>query len=556
MLKSINIENIAIIQKCNIDFCHGFNVLTGETGAGKSIVIDSINAVTGQRTSKELVRSGCDKASVSAVFEDVSLSVKQKLSEYGVGCEDDSVMLIRTINADGRSVCKINGVTVNVAVLREVGKLLVNIHGQHDNQALLDPENHLMFIDAFGKHDVVIADYRECYLELRSVRKKLKSLSTNEDEKLRRIDLLKYQINEIEAADVKVGELKELLVKRDLIRNSEKLRLSLEMCKSLLSGNDDSSGAETMLTQCLNEFSSVSKIMQNTEKMLERIDFVVSEINDISAEIRDLCESVSFDPNELDECEQRIDLINMLNKKYGGDETSVLEFLANAKYELQNITVSDELIVQLEKQSEILEDKLVEKGSALTRARRKAADDFSKRVCNVLQYLEMPKVVFLVDINQKMYTIEGCDNVEFLISANLGQDARPLAKIASGGELSRIMLAIKSIMSGFDDANTLIFDEIDTGISGKAADKVGRQMKVLSGDKQVLCVTHLAQIAASADSHYLISKSSTESSTYTKVTEIFGDDRVSEIARIMSGGNMTENLYKTAKELIENHNDL
>ncbi len=556
MLKSINIENIAIIEKCNIDFCHGFNVLTGETGAGKSIVIDSINAVTGQRTSKELVRSGCDKASVSAVFEDVSVSAKQKLSEYGVECDDDSVMLVRTINADGRSVCKINGVSVNVAVLREVGKQLVNIHGQHDNQALLDPENHLGFIDSFGKYDNVIADYRECYSELRAVRKKLKSLSTDEDEKLRKIDLLKYQINEIEAADVKVGELKELIEKRDLIRNSEKLRLSLEMCKTLLSGDDDSSGAETMITQSLNEFSSVSKIMKDTEKLLERFDFAVSEITDISAEIRDLCESVSFDPNELDECEQRIDLINMLNKKYGGDEASVLEFLTNAKQELQNITVSDELIVELEKQSEILEDKLVEKGSALTEARRKAADDFAKRVCDVLQYLEMPKVVFLVDINQKMYTVDGCDEVEFLISANLGQDARPLAKIASGGELSRIMLAIKSIMSNFDDANTLIFDEIDTGISGKAADKVGRQMKVLSKGKQVLCVTHLAQIAASADSHYLISKSSTESSTYTKVTEISGDDRVNEIARIMSGGNMTENLYKTAKELIENHNDL
>lgn len=553
MLKSINIENIAIIEKCNIDFNVGFNVLTGETGAGKSIVIDSINAVTGQRTSKELVRSGCDKASVSAVFEGVSDSVRAGLSEYGVECDDDSVMLVRTINSDGRSVCKINGATVNVTALKDIGKLLVNIHGQHDNQALLDPDNHLGFIDAFGKYDGVIADYRECYSELRAVRKKLKSLATDEDEKLRRIDLLKYQINEIEAADVKVGELRELTEKRDLIRNSEKLRLSLEMCKTLISGDDDSVGSETMLTQSLNEFSSVSKIMKDTEKLLERFDFAVSEITDISAEIRDLCESVSFDPNELDECEQRIDLLNMLNKKYGGDESSVLEFLDKAKQELESITVSDEMIVELEQQSEVLEDKLVEKGSALTKARRKSADDFAKRVCDVLQYLEMPKVVFLVDIKPKMYTIDGCDEVEFLISANLGQVAKPLAKIASGGELSRIMLAIKSIMSDFDDANTLIFDEIDTGISGKAADKVGRQMKALSKNKQVLCVTHLAQIAASADSHYLISKSSTENSTYTKVIEITGDDRVNEIARIMSGGNMTENLYKTAKELIENH---
>ena len=434
MLRSINIENIAIIEKCNIDFVHGFNVLTGETGAGKSIVIDSINAVTGQRTSKELVRSGCEKASVSAVFEGVSRSAAEKLSEYGIECEDDSVMLLRTINSDGRSLCKINGISVNVAALRDVGKLLVNIHGQHDNQALLDPESHMSFIDSYGSYSDVLEDYKTCYSELRAVRRRLKSLSTDEDEKLRRIDLLKYQINEIEAADIKVGELKELQERRELIRNSEKLRMSLEICRSLLSGDDDNSGAETMAAQSLNEFTSVSKIMKDTEKLLERFDFAVSEIADIAAEIRDLAESVAFDPNELDECEQRIDLLNSLNKKYGGDEAAVLEFLQKAKDELQNITVSDEMIVELERQSEELEDKLVEKGSALTEKRRAAADDFAKKVCDVLQYLEMPKVVFLVDIKPKMYTVDGCDEVEFLISANLGQEARPLAKIASGNK--------------------------------------------------------------------------------------------------------------------------
>ncbi|MBO5913346.1 MAG: DNA repair protein RecN [Clostridia bacterium] len=556
MLRSINIENIAIIEKCNIDFFEGFNVLTGETGAGKSIIIDSINAVTGQRTSKELVRSGCEKASVSAVFDNISKDALHLLSEYGVDCEDSSVMLLRTINSDGRSVCKVNGVSVNVSALKDIGRLLINIHGQHDNQALLDPETHIGFIDSYGNYPDIINDYQSCYNELRSVRKKLRSLSTDEDEKLRTIDLLKYQINEIEAAQITVGQLKELTEKRELIRNSEKLRLSLEICKTLLSGDDDSSGAETMLSQSLNEFSGASKIIGSTDKLLARFDFAVTEITDISAEIRDLCDSIAFDPNELDECEQRIDLINSLVKKYGGSEASVLEFLENAKSKLENINVSDELIIELEHQSEVLEDKLVELGQRLTEARQKAADDFSKRVCDVLRYLEMPKVVFIVDIKPKMYTIYGCDNVEFLISANLGQEARPLAKIASGGELSRIMLAIKSIMSNFDDAGTLIFDEIDTGISGKAADKVGRQMKRLSKDRQVLCVTHLAQIAASADSHYLIEKSSSDSNTYTNVTPISGDQRVKEIARIMSGGNITENLYKTAKELIENHSVL
>ncbi len=556
MLKAINIENIAVIEKCNIDFKEGFNCLTGETGAGKSIIIDSINAVTGQRTSKELVRTGCDKAFVSAVFDDVSLEVTEKLSEYGIDASDDSVILFRSISADGKNTCKINGVTVNVSVLREIGNILVNIHGQHDNQALLNPDTHCGFVDAFGGYRDVLNDYRECYQELRAVRKKLKSLTTDENEKLRKIDLLKYQINEIEAANVIVGELESLSERRELVRNSEKLRLSLSMCLNLLSGDDNMPGAETMIAQSLQEFSSIAKLLQSNEKLLERFDFAVSEIADISAEIRDLNDSLDFDPNELENLEQRIDLIKSLNKKYGGDETAVLQYLDNAKEELENITSSDELIEDLEKQSEILEDKLVEKGEKLTSARTKAAFQFSDKICEVLRYLEMPNVVFSVDIEPKIYSADGCDRLEFLISANKGQEPKPLSKIASGGELSRTMLAIKSVMADFDNCDTLIFDEIDSGISGKAADKVGRQLKQLSKLRQVLCVTHLAQIAAAADGHFQILKSSTETNTYTEVLPLEGDERVREIARIMSGTNMTENLYNSAKELIENHKTL
>lgn len=556
MLKAINIENIAVIEKCNIDFNEGFNCLTGETGAGKSIIIDSINAVTGQRTSKELVRTGCDKAFVSAVFEDISNEVIEKLSEYGIDASDDSVILSRSISADGKNTCKINGVTVNVSVLREIGNVLVNIHGQHDNQALLNPDTHCGFVDAFGGYENVLCDYRECYLELRNVRRKLKSLTTDENEKLRKIDLLKYQINEIEAANVIVGELESLSERREIVRNSEKLRLSLSMCLNLLSGDDNMPGAETMVSQSLQEFSTVSKLLQNNEKLLERFDFAVSEIADITAEIRDLNESLDFDPNELEKLEQRIDLIKSLNKKYGGDETAVLQYLDNAKEELQNITSSDEMIEDLEKQSEMLEDKLVEKGEKLTSVRTNAALQFSDKICEVLRYLEMPNVVFSVDIEPKIYSADGCDKVEFLISANKGQEPKPLSKIASGGELSRTMLAIKSVMADFDNCDTLIFDEIDSGISGKAADKVGRQLKQLSKLRQVLCVTHLAQIAAAADGHYQILKSTTETNTYTEVLPLEGDARVREIARIMSGTNMTENLYNSAKELIENHKTL
>lgn len=553
MLKSINIENIAIIEKCNIDFTDGFNVLTGETGAGKSIIIDSINAVTGQRTSKELVRTGCEKATVSALFEDVSKTVISKLSEYGIVCEDESVLMLRTITADGRNICKINGVSVNVSVLKEVGGLLVNIHGQHDNQSLLNPDNHCGFVDAFGDYDSVLNSYRECYTKLRAVRKELKALTTDENENFKKIDLLRYQINEIEAANVSVGELDSLLEKRELIRNSEKLNMSLSMCCQLLSGDDNVSGAETMCAQALQEFSSISQLIKDNERLLERFDFAVSEIADISAEIRDIKENLCFDPNELEETEQRIDILKSLIKKYGGDETSVLKFLDNARKELENISSSEELIDELEQQSEELEDELVEKGSLLTEKRTVAATNLSEKVCEVLRYLEMPNVVFLIDIKPKIYTLDGCDSVEFLISANLGQEARPLAKIASGGELSRTMLAIKSVMADFDDCDTLIFDEIDTGISGKAADKVGRQLKQLSKMRQVLCVTHLAQIAAAAESHYQIRKSSTENNTFTDVLPLEGDLRVKEIARIMSGTNLTENLYNSAKELIDNH---
>ncbi len=556
MLKSINIENIAIIEKCNIDFFEGFNVLTGETGAGKSIIIDSINAVTGQRTSKELVRTGCEKATVSALFEDISPAVISKLNDYGIDCEDESVLMLRTITADGRNTCKINGNSVNVSVLKEIGAELINIHGQHDNQSLLNPENHCGFVDNFGKYNDTLESYRESYLKLRAVRKKIKELSKNEAELARKVDLLRYQINEIEASRITVGELDLLLDKRELIRNSEKLNMALSVCCQLLSGDDNVSGAETMCAQSLQEFSSIAGLIKDNDKLLERFDFAVAEIADISAEIRDLKENLCFDANELEETEQRIDILKSLNKKYGGNEAEVLQFLENARQELENISSSEDQLAELEQQSEALEDELVEKGRLLTKKRTLAVAEFSDKVCEVLRYLEMPNVVFLIDIKPKIYTLDGCDSVEFLISANIGQEARPLAKIASGGELSRIMLAIKSVMADFDSCDTLIFDEIDTGISGKAADKVGRQLKQLSKSRQILCVTHLAQIAAAAESHYLIQKSSTDNNTFTNVLPLEGDLRVKEIARIMSGTNMTENLYNSAKELIDNHRTL
>lgn len=556
MLRSLNIENIAVIEKCNIEFGDGFNVLTGETGAGKSIIIDSINAVTGHRTSKESVRTGCDRASVTALFEALTEAALQKITDYGIDTSDGTVLMVRTLTADGRSTCKINGVTVNTSAMRDIGEFLVNIHGQHDNQALLNPERHLSFVDSYGDYGDIAEKYKDCYGKLKAVRKELKSVKTDESEKARRIDILKYQINEIDAAAVVPGQLSELKSKRELMRNSEKIRLALDTCTALLQGDDDTVGAETACSQAVAEFSSVSKVLPGTEKLLERFDFVAAELSEISAEIRSLAENTAFDPNELFETEQRIDLLNELGKKYGGSEEAVLEFAEKAKAELDGIIESDDRISVLEAESEMLEDELVEIAGKLTEARRKTADIFASRVCEVLKYLEMPDVVFTVSIKPRIYTVDGCDDVEFLISANRGQEARPLAKIASGGELSRTMLAIKSVLTADDGAATLIFDEIDTGISGKAADKVGRQMKKLSKQRQVLCVTHLAQIAAAADSNFLIKKSSADNNTYTNVLPLSGDERIKEIARIMSGGNMTENLYNSAKELIDNHRDL
>ena len=461
--------------------------------------------------------------------------------------------MVRTITVDGRNTCKINGVPVNVTVLREVGQGLINIHGQHDNQALLNPESHISFIDLYGGYTDIINDYKDCYNRLKAVRKQLKSLVIDDEEKARRIDFLKFQINEITAANMKQGELEGLVSRRELIRNAERLRENLTLCYSSLSGDDENSGANTLCSNAVSALSSCTQKLENAKPIAERLLAANAELEDITSEVRQLLGEISFDPSELEECEQRIDIINSLIKKYGGSEGAVISYLETAQKELDGIYRSEELLIETERQSSELEDELIAKGNALTTARKKNAEIFSSRVCDVLKYLEMPNVVFYVNFNQCMYTVNGCDDVEFYISANSGQAVKPLAKVASGGELSRIMLSIKSVMNSIADADTLIFDEIDTGISGKAADKVGRQLKTLSEDRQVICVTHLAQIAAAAKTHLLISKSISDGNTYTKVENICNDDRILEIARIMSGGDMTENLYKSAKELIDNH---
>lgn len=553
MLKSLKIENIAVIEKCNIDFSEGFNVLTGETGAGKSIVIDSINAVTGQRTSKELIRTGAQKATVSALFADIPQKAVELLNEYGISYDDNELFLLRTINSDGKNTCKINGTTVPVGVLREIGDNLLNIHGQHDNQALLKAENHCYFLDMFGNHAKALNDYSDCYNRFKSVRKRLKALTIDLEEKSKQLELYKFQANEIEKAEIQVGQLQELLKKREVQRNSEKIKETLYSAYSFLVGDDETAGAASLIAQSAQNAALTANLYKDVAKSAERLEAVSADITDISDELRTALDNISFNPEELAELEQRIDLITNLQKKYGGSEEKILEYYETVSKTLNDISVSDELLSELETECEKLEDELIAKAKTLSDLRKKTGEDFSKKICDVLKYLEMPNVVFTTNFNQGIYTVNGCDDVEFYISANKGLESKPLAKIASGGELSRIMLAIKSVFSAKYDVDTLIFDEIDTGISGIAADKVGRQIKALSDDRQIICVTHLAQIASAADNHLLISKSLKDGSTFTDVKVIENDERVKEIARIMSGADLTENLFKSAKEMIDNH---
>lgn len=553
MLKSLKIENIAVIEKCNIDFTKGFNVLTGETGAGKSIVIDSINAIMGQRTSKELIRTGSDKAIVSALFENIPEKAVNMLSENGISYEDNQLFVLRTINQDGKNVCKINGTTVPVATLRELGDLILNIHGQHDNQALLNSDNHCYFIDMFGNHTKALNDYSDCYNRFKTLRKQLKVLKTDLLEKSNQLELYKFQVNEIEKAEIKVGELDELLKKREVQRNSEKIKETLFSAYSFLAGDDETAGAVSLVAQSAQNAALTANLYKDVSSSSERLEAILADVSVVCDELRASIDKISFDPEELAELEQRIDLILNLQKKYGGSEEKILEYYDSVSKTLNDISVSDELLAKIESDCEKLEDELILKAKTLSDLRSKTSIEFSKKICDVLKYLEMPNVVFSVNINEGIYTVNGCDDVEFYISANKGLESKPLSKIASGGELSRIMLAIKSVLSAKYDVDTLIFDEIDTGISGIAADKVGRQIKSLSTDRQIVCVTHLAQIASAADNHLLISKAIKDGATYTDVKTIVGDDRIKEIARIMSGTAITENVYKSAKEMIDNH---
>ena len=553
MLTSLKIENVAIIESAAIEFGCGLNVLTGETGAGKSIVIDSINAILGERTSRDIIRTGAQSAKVYAVFEDVNERVRNFLDENGIDCEDGVLIINRTLSREGKNVCRINGAPVTVSMLREIGGELIDIHGQHDNQSLFSPEKHCGVVDSFAGNTDLITDYREKYGRLCEIRSKLKKLTTDESSKSQRIDFLTYQIDELEKAEITIGERDELKARKSLINNSQKVIESLNIAYEALKA--DGAGID-MITDAESEIANASAYMEMLGEASEKITDIRYELEDIAETVRDAMTEVDFDPSELEDIDERLDLLYRLSKKYGDTEEEMLEYLEKARAELDNIAFSEERVKELQKQEK---EALAETETAackLTESRKTAGEKLSNAICSELEFLDMPNVRFVVKCNDIGLTENGKDEIEFLISANAGEEPKPLAKIASGGELSRIMLAIKNVLAETDGVDTMIFDEIDTGVSGRAAQKIAMKLRSASKGRQVICVTHLAQIAAQGDVHLYISKSVSDGKTYTNIKSLIEEERVAEIARIMGGMEITKLQLESAREMLANAGNL
>lgn len=554
MLKTLSIENIAVIEKAEIEFSNGFNVLTGETGAGKSIVVDSINAILGERTSKELVRAGSENALVTAYFEDISKEVEQKLNEFDLPCDDDGALVLsRKISAQGKSTCRINGSVCTVSMLKEVGNLLVNIHGQHDSQTLLNADYHYKFVDMYGSLDGVLDEYKQSFKQLLSVRKQLKALTMGADERDRQIELLDYQIKELSDAEIKVGEWDELKKRKNLILNSQNLLQSLNSALSAFNGSDEYSGISTLLSTAVKEIGSVSDVDSEMKSVYDKAEALNDSVEIVKDALLDKINSIEFEPEELNRIEERIDLYYTFSNKYGETEQDMLYYLDEAVKKRTAFENSEEELEKLNVQYDEIFNKTVALAQKLTDLRKTTAEKLGNEICKQLEFLDMPKIKFTTSFEKGNLSANGWDKIEFLIATNVGEMAKPLAKIASGGELSRIMLAIKSIIAQKDSIDTLIFDEIDTGVSGKASRKIGLKLKELGAFTQVICVTHSAQIASVADTHFLIEKNVENDRTYTNVTVLDYDGRKNELARIMGGINATESLLKSAEELLNNY---
>lgn len=552
MLQSLHIENVAVIEKTDITFGAGLTTLTGETGAGKSIVIDAINALLGERITRDVVRTGADKAYIAGVFDHLPPAVLAVLEELELPPEEDGTLLIqRSLTADGKGSCRVGGRPTTVSVLRQIGRMLVNIHGQHENQALLQQERHVEYLDRLGVPNEVIVEYGTAYTEYCRIRRAIKAATMDEQEKEYRIAQLTQQIAALERAEIRVGEEAELTARRDMARHSEKLAGALRLVRGAMEDDDNGAeqGALSRLTAAVSALQTAGMVSPAMGELATRLQSALYDIESVAEEAADLEDTLCFSEQELSAMEDRLALLSRLMKQHRvTDEQGLLDTLSALQTELDGIQSADVYLAELERQSDVARDATIAASQKLTAARKQAALRFEQDVCERLTFMDMPHVRLAVSMEPTALTSMGGDKVEFLISSNPGEPPKSIAKTASGGELSRVMLALKSVLAGVDDIETMVFDEVDAGISGRAAAKVGTLMRQIAATRQVLCVTHLAQIAACGHSHLLVSKSVEGGRTYTRVDALSEQDRLGELARIM-GGEITDTTLSAAEEL-------
>lgn len=548
MLSVLHIENIAVIEQAEILFEGGFNVLTGETGAGKSIVIDAISAILGERTYRDVIRTGANRAFVSAIF--TNIPQYDWFSENQVEFDPQELQVQREIYADGRNVCRVNGRPVSVASLKKLGGRLINIHGQHDSQQLFDEENHLPYLDAFARDEQELEAYQQAFSAMQSVQREIQKLSMDESEKLRLVETLTFQIEEIRAANLVSGEEEQLKERRKVLQNAEKLSDALRMADEALYGGDSSDGAAGLLSNAEHALSRVSTISADMQTLHQKISDLMYSVQDAADELRAMRDDLSYSEGELEEIEERLDAIHKLKRKYGASVEDVLAYLADSEQRLDEIEFASDRIETLKKREAELQKETIRQGEILREKRLSAAQAMESRICDELHQLDMPKIRFVCEFTPQQPMQTGLDSVRFLMSANVGENLKPLSKVASGGELARIMLAMKQVLAQQDGVPTLIFDEVDAGVSGRAAQKVAYKLWTVSKGRQVLCVTHLPQIAAMADAEYTVEKRVENERTYTSVLHLDESGRKQELARLIGGSMITETTLAGAAELL------
>lgn len=548
MLSQLYIKNIAVISEASIDFGPRFNVFTGETGAGKTILVSAINGVLGARMSRDIIRSGEDSAYVSALFTQLPQDVCAKIEEMGFEMQDDTLLIAREVGS--RNLCKVNGRPATVQLLREIASMLIDVHGQKDNHRLLSPENHIAYIDAFGGLEDCRREYQVLYEKILEVRNQLERVNRRDREKEHQVDLLTYQIGEIESAALHPGEEEELLLKRDQIANAERIIRLLSQSKQLLDGEEEVSGILQMFEELTNNLSQLTHFLPQMEPLAMRMEEIGYDLSDCAGDLGNYLDQMDYQPQELEQVEERLDLIYRLKRKYGNSVEEILEYLEKSREQLQQLNLSEEKAQELQEEYLRLKPQVQQAADLLTSRRHKAAKEFLSRVKKELEFLNMPSVRLSVSAGRSGWKPDGQDELEFLISSNVGEEPKPLAKIASGGELSRVMLSIKNVLAQKDRVGTAVFDEIDTGVSGKAAQKIGQKLQEVSHNRQVICVTHLAQVAVYADHHLLIEKSEEDGRTYTRIKPLDRQGRVEEIARMISGENLTETAIQNAREML------